>query len=64
MNDTPMGYLTAWRMQLARQLLLDSSLAIIEVATRTGYQSEPSFGRAFKRYFGSPPAAFRRQRQV
>lgn len=59
-GNTPLGYLTAWRMQLARQLLIDTNLPIIEVAARSGYQSEASFGRIFKRHFDSPPAIFRR----
>lgn len=58
--NTPLGYLTDWRMQLARRLLLDSELPIIEVAERSGYQSEAAFGRVFKRYFDVPPARFRR----
>jgi AraC family transcriptional regulator, activator of mtrCDE len=49
---TPLNYLTSWRMQLARQLLADSDLPIIDVAARNGYQSEASFGRVFKRHIG------------
>jgi AraC family transcriptional regulator, activator of mtrCDE len=59
---TPLNYLTSWRMQLARQLLADSDLPIIDVAARSGYQSEASFGRVFKRHIGQPPAGYRRQR--
>ncbi len=58
--STPLSYLTTWRMQLARHLLLDTDLPIIEVASRSGYQSEASFGRVFKRHFESAPAGFRR----
>ena len=59
---TPLNYLTSWRMQLARQLLADSDLPIIDVAAQAGYQSEASFGRVFKRHIGQPPAGYRRQR--
>ena len=59
-DNTPLNYLTAWRMQLARRLLSDTNLPIIEVATRSGYQSEASFSRVFKRHFDLPPAGFRR----
>ena len=55
---TPLNYLTSWRMQLARELLANSDLSIIDVAARNGYQSEASFGRVFKR----PPAGCRWQR--
>lgn len=58
--DPPLAYLTDWRMQLARRLLLDSDLPMIDVAERTGYKSEASFGRVFKKHFDMPPAGFRR----
>ncbi|MBK19029.1 MAG: AraC family transcriptional regulator [Rhodospirillaceae bacterium] len=59
---TPLNYLTSWRMQIARKLLADSDLPIIEVATQAGYQSEASFGRTFKRHIGQPPASYRRSK--
>jgi AraC-like DNA-binding protein len=33
----------------------------MEIAAEVGYESEPSFNRAFKREFGLPPARFRSQ---
>ncbi len=61
LSDTPMGYLTRWRLQLAAQLLSSTSKSVAEVADDVGYESEPSFNRAFKREFGVPPARFRTQ---
>lgn len=58
--DPPLAYLTDWRMQVARRLLLDSDLPIIDVAERTGYKSEASFGRVFKKNFDTGPASYRR----
>ena len=55
-----MGYLTRWRLQLAAQVLTSTSKSVAEVANDVGYESEPSFNRAFKRQFGLPPAQFRR----
>lgn len=60
LGQTPLAYLTSWRMQLARQMLLETRLPIIEVAMRSGYQSEASFSRIFRREFARPPAEFRR----
>ena len=57
--DTPIGYLTRWRLQLAAQLLSSTSKSVAEVAGDVGYESDPSFNRAFKREYGLPPAAFR-----
>lgn len=60
MMMTPLGYLTAWRIQSARRLLLETDAPIIEVAEQSGYSSEASFGRVFKRRFNVPPARYRR----
>jgi transcriptional regulator GlxA family with amidase domain len=61
LSDAPIGYLTRWRLQLAAQLLTSTSKSVAEVAGDVGYESEPSFNRAFKRELGLPPARFRSQ---
>jgi AraC-like DNA-binding protein len=57
----PMQYLTRWRISLAAAQLRESNVSIIRVATQVGYESESAFNRAFKREFGLPPAAWRKQ---
>jgi AraC-like DNA-binding protein len=59
-GESPMKYLSRWRMHLAKQLLRDRTDNIQAVAERIGYDSEPAFNRAFKRATGYPPAAWRR----
>ncbi len=59
-GEPPMQYLTRWRLALAAQALRSSGEAIARVAGRSGYESEASFNRAFKREFGMPPAAWRK----
>ncbi|MEO0537702.1 MAG: AraC family transcriptional regulator [Cyanobacteria bacterium P01_A01_bin.123] len=54
-----MGYLTQWRMQLARTLLCDTPLTLAAIANRVGYESEVAFSRAFKRLYGVPPGSLR-----
>ena len=61
---TPMQYLTGWRMQVGRRLLVESDLPILEVAERSGYRSEAAFGRVFRRHFATTPARYRRDRQA
>jgi AraC-like DNA-binding protein len=60
LGEPPMQYLTGWRMTLAAQALSTSNDAVARVAERVGYDSEAAFNRAFKREFGTPPAAWRR----
>ncbi|MEP6932496.1 MAG: helix-turn-helix domain-containing protein, partial [Nitrospirota bacterium] len=50
-----------WRLQLGAQLLTSTSNSVAQIAAEVGYESEPSFNRAFKREFGLPPARFRSQ---
>lgn len=54
-----MSYLTRWRLQLAARMLKSSSRGVADIAFDTGYESEASFNRAFKRQFTVPPARFR-----
>lgn len=61
-GETPIQYLTAWRMLLAQRLLLDSGVSIAKVAARVGYESESTFTRAYRRVVGTPPAEWRRQK--
>jgi len=58
MGMTPMQYLTGWRMQIARQKLMEAA-SISEVAALSGYSSESAFSRVFKKEVGTTPAAFR-----
>src|SRR5260370_15980125 len=55
-----MRYLAGWRIQLAKQLLKQLNMSIVEVAERVGYESEAAFNRAFRRHVGLPPAAWAR----
>jgi AraC-like DNA-binding protein len=59
-GESPMHYLTRWRLALAAQTLRSGSDAVARVAERSGYESEAAFNRAFKREFGVPPAAWRK----
>ena len=61
-GEPPMQYLMRWRLALAAQTLRSGREAIARVAERSGYESEAAFNRAFKREFGTPPAAWRRER--
>lgn len=59
----PMEYLTRWRMQLAARRMLDRPDSLTEIATAVGYESDNGFNRTFRRYFGEPPARWRKVRK-
>ena len=60
----PMEYLLAWRMALAKDLLVREELALAEVAERVGYSSASTFSTAFSRHVGEPPSRFARRRET
>jgi AraC-like DNA-binding protein len=58
-GETPMHYVTRWRMQVAMSALKDGGLTVGEMAHQLGYQSEAAFSRAFKRFTGMSPGTAR-----
>jgi AraC-like DNA-binding protein len=54
----PMEYLLAWRMALAKHLLLRNEVTVAEVAQRVGYSSASTFSVAFTRHVGLPPSRY------
>lgn len=60
MASTPMGYVTQYRTLLARRMLTETSLALDDIANRTGYSDTNAFSRAFRRVIGTSPGAFRK----
>lgn len=57
---SPMQYVTNWRMQVAYELLMTSQHSTSKIAELSGYQSESSFSKAFKKQFGINPGVIRR----
>lgn len=55
---TPLDFLRDWRMQLAVGLLRNGR-TVADVALATGYDTEASFAKAFKRVIGVGPGAVR-----
>ncbi len=59
LGESPMIYVTKWRMYIASRMLEGSKLSIDQIANDVGYESLAAFSRAFKRHVGLPPAAWR-----
>jgi AraC-like DNA-binding protein len=61
-GETPMEYLTRWRMLLAGDKLANSSDPVSVIARSLGYESESAFSTAFKRAMGCSPRQYTRSR--
>ena len=59
----PHRYHMIRRMERARDLLLKSALPVTQIGIRIGFRETSSFTKAYRRYTGVAPSAFRR-RQV
>lgn len=58
-GESPMRYLARCRILRSAQLLDAEQLSVTEAMQSVGYESESSFTKAFKRYLGCTPAAYR-----
>ena len=57
---SPGRWLTKVRLEHARSMVLKSDSAVSEIGEASGYQDVSSFIRAFRRAFGTTPAALRK----
>lgn len=60
-NTTYKDTLESLRREYAEKLLRDARLNIADVAEILGYREPANFGRAFKRWYGDSPAAWRKR---
>jgi AraC-like DNA-binding protein len=58
LGQTPLEYVTEWRMQKAMQLLQQRDKKLIDVARSVGYESDAAFSKAFKRVVGTNPGEY------
>ncbi|SDX33047.1 helix-turn-helix domain-containing protein [Paenibacillus sp. CF384] len=56
---TPQDYLTRYRIEQAKQLLIHTSEPIGKIAEETGFQTFPYFVRCFSKHTGARPKEFR-----
>jgi len=58
LGQTPLEYITEWRMQKAMPLLQQRDKKLIDVARSVGYESDAAFSKAFKRVVGASPGEY------
>jgi AraC-like DNA-binding protein len=61
LGQTPLDYVTEWRMQKAIEFLNRRDQKLIEVAQSVGYESDAAFSKAFKRVVGVTPGEYRQE---
>jgi len=61
LGQTPLEYLTRWRMHKAGAMIRSNNMSFSEVASAIGYGSESSFSRVFRREMGLAPREYRRK---
>ena len=62
LNCVPKRYYLQMRLRRARELLLQTSMPIIDITTACGFQSPPHFSRCYRAQFGCPPSLERQAR--
>ena len=58
LGQTPLEYVTEWRMQKAMRLFEQRDRKLSEIARLVGYDSDTAFGKAFKRVVGVNPREY------
>lgn len=58
LGQTPLEYVTEWRMQKAMQLLQEREKKLADIARLVGYESDAAFSKAFKRVVGANPGKY------
>ena len=61
-GEPPIRYLTKVRLSLVAGYLATTTQNLSAIARRTGYDSEASLSKAFKREYGTSPGDYRRRR--
>ena len=58
-----MQYVARWRLQLAARLI-EQGVSLANTSVEVGYEFEAAFNRAFKKFVGVPPGAWRKRHQL
>jgi AraC-like DNA-binding protein len=63
-GETPLEYVTRWRIEQAKSLIETDGAPFKQIVGRLGYASEAAFRTAFKRQVGETPGAYRAKRRA
>lgn len=62
-RQSPMEYLIAYRIRIAKKLLETTDLSVTEISGQSGFNSPAYFTKQFHRICGVSPRAYRKERQ-
>ncbi len=60
-GESPISYLTRWRIMRAANRLRSERVSLDRIAESVGYTSDAVFSKAFRRVTGVAPGRFRRE---
>ncbi len=63
-GQSPLEYLTQWRVHKASTLIRQSDSNLSEISHAVGYESESAFTKVFKREMGVTPSVFRKKQST
>jgi AraC-like DNA-binding protein len=61
-GESPLRYVARWRAHKAAWYLRTSDEKLSEISRQVGYESETALSRAFRRFMGTSPGAYRKTR--
>ena len=64
LDQVPTKYYLELRLRRARELLLQTSMSIMDITTACGFQSPPHFSKCYRNVFGYPPSAERQMNRA
>lgn len=64
LHISPKAYLNNIRVTKAKQLLIETSLTVAEIANSVGYEDTFQFSKFFKKQTGSSPNMFKKEKQT
>ena len=64
LHRVPTKYYLEIRLRRARELLLQTSMSIMDITTACGFQSPPHFSKCYRNAFGYPPSAERQMNRT
>ena len=61
LKTSPVGYLTEFRLQKAREFLGKGTLPVTEIALQCGFSGSAYFGKIFRDHYGMTPVEYRKE---